>query len=307
MAPATYALSPSYANLFTTAQENSKEVILDIQFMKGTSISIFSPTSTSATYINDIFQVLAPRSQVGNSNIVPTKNLVDAFQMTNGLGINDAGSGFVAANPYVNRDPRLRFSVFVPGDVLPNGAIFNPRPGSGTQDAVGTTFTVSATGFNVKKYVNSEDLTTPTNSGINLILMRYAEVLLTYAEAKIELNQLDASVYTAINSIRQRADVIMPAIAAGKTQSELRTIVRQERLVELAFEGLRFFDIRRWRTAETVMPGKIFGITYVNPSSVLTTVEVPAWTNSWDNRNYLWPVPQIEKEMNPGLGQNTGW
>ncbi|NOT75776.1 MAG: RagB/SusD family nutrient uptake outer membrane protein [Cyclobacteriaceae bacterium] len=289
-----YALNASYKALFTTAQENSKEIIFDIQFIKG-------------TISNDIFSVLAQQSLSSKSLFVPTKVIVDSYEMTNGLAIDAPGSGFNPNSPYANRDPRLSHSVFVPGDILPNGATFNPKPNSTTGDAVGSTFTVSPTGFNVKKYVNAEDLTTPTNSGINLILLRYAEVLLTYAEAKVELNQLDASVYTAINSIRQRADVNMPIILAGKTQTELRAIVRHERMVELAFEGQRYFDIRRWRIAETVMPGKVYGMTYLDPSNVLQTVEVLAWTNSWSSRNYLWPIPQIERDINKSLSQNTDW
>jgi hypothetical protein len=99
----------------------------------------------------------------------------------------------------------------------------------------------------------------------------------------------------------------MPAITSGKTQSELRNIVRHERLVEFAFEGLRFLDIRRWRIAENVMPGKVYGMTYTNTLGNLVTVEVPAWNNTWDNRNYLWPVPQAEYDQNNDLGQNDGW
>jgi hypothetical protein len=289
-----YSLYPTYKNLFTTAAENSAEVIMDIQFVKG-------------TLANDVFSTLAQQSMTAKSLFVPTKAMVDAYQMTNGLDITDPLSGFDPRNPYNNRDPRLKYSVFVPGDVLPNSKVFNPSPTSTTGDAVGSTFTVSPTGFNVKKYVNAEDLTTPTNSGINLILMRYAEVLLIYAEAKTELNQIDASVYDAINKIRQRSDVMMPIIASGKSQDELRQIIRRERLVELAFEGLRFFDIRRWKIAGSVMPGKVYGMTYVDASNNLQTIEVTGWQNYWDDRNYLWPIPQTERDQNPGLGQNTGW
>lgn len=289
-----YNIFPSYKNLFSYTNENNTEVIFDIQFVKG-------------TLANDIFSVLAQRSVNGRNLFVPTKNLVDAYEMTNGLDINAPGSGFNSSTPYVNRDPRLGFSIFVEGDILPNGNVFNPKPTSTTGDAVGSTFLVSPTGYNVEKYVQASDLSTPTNSGINFILMRYAEILLTYAEAKVELDQIDASVYTAINAVRQRPDVSMPAITAGKTQSELRAIVRHERLVELAFEGQRFFDIRRWRIAENVMPGKVYGMTYTDTGGNLQTVEVPAWTNTWADRNYLWPVPQTERDLNVGLGQNPDW
>ncbi len=289
-----YSLYPSYKNLFSYAAENNAEVILDIQFIKD-------------TYSNNLFQQLAPRSVNANSVWVPTKAIVDAYQMVNGSNISDAASGYDPLKPFLNRDPRLRYSIFVPGDSLPNDKIFNPLPNSTTGDAVGSSFVVSATGFNVKKYVNKEDLTTVANNGINIILMRYAEVLLIYAEAKIELNQIDATVYDAINLIRKRGDVNMPAISSGKTQDELRKILRQERLVELAFEAHRFFDMRRWKIAETVMPGKVFGLTYTGTNGSLTTVEVPGFARTWESRYYLWPIPQKEIELDPNLTQNNGW
>jgi hypothetical protein len=289
-----YHLYPSYQKLFSYDAENNPEVILDIQFIKD-------------TYSNNAFAILAPKSQNGNSIYVPTRNLVDAYEMSNGDAIGDAGSGFDPYNPYQNRDPRLLYSIFVPGDSLPNGSIFNPKPDSKTGDAVYSTFVVSPTGYNLKKYVNKEDLSTPGNCGINLILVRYAEVLLTYAEAKTELNQVDASVYDAINEIRQRPDVNMPAIASGKTQDEMRSIIRHERMVELAFEGLRYFDILRWKIAETVMPGKVYGMTYVDDDGNLQTVEVTGWTNLFNSRNYQWPIPQNELDLNSQLTQNPGW
>lgn len=289
-----HSLYSSYANLFNYSAENNPEILLDIQFIKG-------------TFPNTIFSEIAQVSVNGFSRYVPTKNLVDAYEMTNGLSITDPGSGFDPFNPYVNRDPRLRFSVYTEGDILVNGQVFNPKPNSTTGDAVGSTFVVSPTGFNVKKYISATDQTTPTNSGINLILMRYAEVLLIYAEAKVELNTIDASVYDRINMIRQRADVNMPIITGGKTQAQLREIIRHERMVELAFEGQRFFDIRRWRIAEDVMPGKVFGMTYVNPDNELVTVEVLGWENFWSDENYLWPIPQSEREQNSNLTQNPGW
>jgi hypothetical protein len=289
-----YNLYSSYRNLFSYAAENNSEVVLDIQFVND-------------TYANNIFQILAPRSTNANSKWVPTRRIVDAYQMTNGKGISEAGSGYDPENPYSNRDPRLKHSIFVAGEVLPNNAVFNPLPNSTTGDAVGSSFVASPTGFNIRKYVNREDLARQANCGINIMLIRFAEVLLTYAEAKIELNQLDASVYDAINRVRQRADVAMPAITPGKTQTELRSILRQERTVELAFEGHRFFDIRRWRIAESVMPGKVYGLTYKATNGTLLTVEVPGWNQVWDNKNYLWPIPQKEIELNSKLTQNPGW
>lgn len=289
-----YSLYPSYKNLFSYAAEDNQEVILDVQYIKD-------------TFSNNIFSDVAPVSQHGHPQYFPTKTIVDAYDMQNGLPITDSNSGYDPNNPYANRDPRLSYSVLVPGDTLPDGSIFNSYPNSSTGDAVGSTFIVSETGFNEKKYMNKEDLTDPGNCGINIILIRYAEVLLTYAEAKIELNQIDQSVYNAINEVRQRPDVNMPPITTGKTQAQMRQIVRHEREVELAFEGQRFFDIRRWKIAENIMNGDAQGITYPDSNNNLQTVTVPGWTWAWNNRDYLWPIPQTEIELNHNLTQNQGY
>lgn len=291
----TYSLYASYANLFSYAAENSSEVILDKQFIKD-------------LYSNNVFSSMGPYSQrTAGNTYVPTKTLVDAYTMANGKEISDPSGGFDPNNPYNNRDPRLRYSVFVPGDDLPDGKKFDSRPKSGTADAVGNTYLATSTGFVLKKYINKEDLTTGGNCGINIILLRYAEVLLTYAEAKIELNQIDASVYDAINQIRKRSDVQLPVLAAGLSQKQLREAVRKERLVELAFEGLRLYDIRRWKIAEKVMSGDVYGMTYLDGAE-LKTIQITSFTRVFDpNKHYLWPIPQKERELNPDLSQNTGW
>jgi hypothetical protein len=296
MQSGTYALLENYQKLFLYASENNKEVILNKEFLKD-------------SYSNNIFYLIGPYSQKNsNSTYVPTKTLVDAFETADGKSITDATSGFDPFNPYLKRDPRLRFSVYLDGDPLPSGIAFRPNPNSGTADAIGSTYIASTTGFNIKKYINTEDFANPSNSGINIILLRYAEVLLTYAEAKVELNQLDQTVYDAINAVRnKRDDVKQPSIATGQSQAALRTVVRHEREVELAFEGQRLFDIRRWKIAENVMVGPVYGLTYVN-NGQLVTVQSVAFNRVFDKtRHYLWPIPQKETLLDPNLGQNPNW
>ncbi|MEJ7736745.1 MAG: RagB/SusD family nutrient uptake outer membrane protein [Chitinophagaceae bacterium] len=291
-----YSLYPSYEKLFSYAAENNQEVILNREYIKDIQS-------------NNIFTLTTPNSIWPQVNsFVPTKQAVDAYQMSNGKEIRDPASGFNPLDPYTNRDPRLKHSIFVLGDVLPNGKIYNSKPGSGTGDAIGYAENSTATGFNVKKYLNKEDLAQPNNSGINIILLRYAEVLLTYAEAKIEANQIDASVLESINQVRQRPDVNMPPITEVTSQAGLRQVVRQERLVELAFEGLRYFDIRRWRIAENVVPGIIYGMTYADQTGALVTISLPGFLKIFNkDRDYLWPIPQRERELNPKLTQNPNW
>lgn len=292
-----YSLYPQYGKLFSYAAENNPEVILDRQYISSTGLS------------HNVFAMMAPYSQKNaNNTFVPTKRLADAFPMANGLDISDPNSGFDPKNPYKNRDPRLGFTMYLSGDPLPSGITFRPEPNSGTPDAIGNTYLASTTGFALKKYINNEDFAAPGVSGINLILMRYAEILLTYAEAKIELNQLDQTVYDAINQVRNsRTDVKLPSLAAGLSQEQLREAVRRERLVELAFEGLRLFDIRRWKIAEKVQPGNVQGITWLKDGA-LTTVQVQAFNKVFNpNRDYLWPIPQKERDLNKELTQNPGW
>lgn len=290
-----YSIYPSYEKLFTYAAENNSEVLFDIQFVKD-------------TYRNNIFYLQGPYSQLSSEGrYVPNTRLVDAYQMANGKYITDPTSGFDPRNPYAGRDLRLKYSVFLPGDVLPDGKIYNSRPGSGSTDAVGSTFKATNTGFNLEKYINKEDLSSAQNGGVNIIIMRLPEILLTYAEAKIEQNQIDQSVVDAINKVRQRPDVNMPAVTIG-SQADMRKLVRNERLVELSFEGLRLFDIRRWKIAETVMPGKVYGLTYIDNAGALKIVEAIGWVQLFDkNRDYLWPIPQNEIEVNRNLVQNPGW
>lgn len=290
-----YSLYPEYGKLFSYQAENNSEFILTKQRLADVASS-------------NVFQFIGPFSQKNSqNNYVPSKKLTDMFDMADGKPISDATSGFDPFKPYSNRDPRLRFTTFLPGDTLPDGKIFNSTPNSGAPDAVGGTMNATSTGFVVKKYVNKEDNVNPANCGIDFCLLRYAEVLLTYAEAKIELNQTDQSVIDAINLVRSRSDVNMPPISNSLTQAQMREIIRKERTTELAFEGLHLFDIRRWKTAEKVMPGNVYGLTYVENGQIIN-VQVLAFERVFNPaRDYLWPMPQRERELNSNLTQNPGW
>lgn len=290
-----YSLYPSYKELFSYVAENNNEVIFDREYIKNIQS-------------NNIFALTTPNSLFPKSNsFVPTKKIVDSYEMVNGKSISDPQSGFNALDPYINRDPRLKYSIYVIGSMLPNGKIYDSRPGSGTGDAIGFSENSTPTGFNVRKYINEEDMGQPSNSGINLIFIRYAEVLLTYAEAKIEMNQIDESIIEAINKVRKRPDVDMPAIEMG-SQIDLRKVVRHERMVELAFEGLRYFDLRRTKQAEKEIPGIIYGMTYLNADNNFQTISIPGFLKAFDpKRDYLWPIPQREIELNPNLKQNPSW
>ncbi|WP_282016543.1 RagB/SusD family nutrient uptake outer membrane protein [Marinifilum flexuosum] len=301
---AVYTIYPSYQEMFTYKGINNSEVIFDLQEMH-------------EKQWNFTLQNYGPNSVGGWSSGCPLQSLVDSYECTDGNTI-DVSPLFDPNDPYANRDPRLTHSILYPGHDW-RGGVFNSIPGAtypgreiiagdDLTDGTGGQWNKTATGYNWLKYISEDDVDNGDywNGAIHFILIRYAEILLTYAEAKIENDDIDQSVYDAINEVRQRPDVNMPLITTGKSKEQLRTIVRRERRVELAFEGLRLMDIRRWKIAENVMPGVPEGLTYTDPNS---GEEV---TLSWGertfnpNKHYLWPIPQTEIDISH-LEQNPGW
>jgi hypothetical protein len=295
-----FSLHANYAQLFTYAGEGSKEII----FVRG-----YAKTAQATGQNSNVFGEYGPPTNSAAGHVVPIRNLVDAYQMTDGKSIatsplyNPAPYPNAGGTQFDNRDPRLAATILYPGASW-DGGTFDSRPvGLSTKpEAINLgNENVSVTGFNIRKYIDLTDKADRGNGGIDLILMRYADVLLMYAEAKVALGQADASALSAINLVRVRAG--MPALAAV-TEAD----VRYERRVELAFEGLRLFDIRRWKIAATVMPATaVFGIDYLNAAGTKVTAAQPASARAFPARAYLWPIPQSERDLNPNLAQNPGY
>jgi starch-binding outer membrane protein, SusD/RagB family len=283
-----YRLQANYADLTRYAGDNSAELIL-------------TDVREKSVRGQGEFGSLAQGSLLGGSDLVPLRDLVDFYQMKDGLPTSQSTLDTPDA-PYADRDPRMYATLVYPGASY-CGVTYNSLPGSGTADEIRKDFNTTSTGFNFIKYVDCADRNDRGNSGVDYILMRYADVLLMFAEAKIEQNELDASVYDAINAVRTRAG--MPAITAGKTQPQLRDAVRYERRAEFVLEGRRLFDIRRWRIAEQVMPGQKFGIDYVEGGQVKKYVADNRTFNA--GRDYLWAIPQRELGLAEGLKQNPGY
>lgn len=292
-----YSLFPSYVDLFRPQNENNSEVILDVQYKENDSE-------------NWVLGVLSSSSFGGWSSVVPTQALVDGYEMANGKTITEAGSGFDPKDPYANRDPRLQASVVVPGSLF-EGRYYNPIESSSSDFYLGDNN--SKTGYSIRKHAPFlSDFADIWNTGQNAIVIRYAEVLLGYAEAKIELGQTDQSVYDAINKVRERAGMpkVDQAVYAG--QAKLRELVRRERNVELALEGLRLFDIQRWKIGEEVMNAKLYGapLGTVDPTNgklTLGSEHIFVEDRIFSAKNYLWPVPQAQIDVNKNLKQNPGF
>ncbi len=318
-----YALHNSFPELFTYAGTSSKEIILALQYLK-----------TSNVRVHSVPYAFLSRNAQGASNKVPSQSLVDAFECTDGLTV-DQSHLYNPQKPYDNRDPRLGYTVALPGSIFFNYQFETNKDSTkcwnynaatpvriDNQDAINTY--ASFTGYCWRKYVDLQDQADPKNSALNITLIRYAEVLLTYAEAKIEAGQIDQSVYDAINAVRKRATVNMPPVTTGLTQEALRSVVRRERLYELAGEGLRFFDIRRWKIAERAMAGPLYGriprgllakapVIDVNGVADYSAVpnrssmRVVETRNFNPARDYLWPIPAIEINTDNRLVQNPNY
>ena len=287
----------------------------------------------------------------GYTNDNPSWELFCAFLCTDGLPI-DESSLFDPREPFKNRDPRCSATIVEFGS-RHLGFEFNPHPealtclnySTGLQQKNEDNRNVyTKTSYNAmawKKGVD-EDWIDVYTVDPDKIIMRFADVLLMYAEAKIELNEIDQSVLDAINMVRARAyGVDKSNIAAYPSvttmdQGQLRKIVRLERRMELAHEGIRYMDIIRWRLAEKVLTRNIYGL--LNPADIIEKVvkpglwfypEVPVIDEDGcadflpmyekgyirllgerrfdKSKQYLWPIPDTEININPKLEQNPGY
>lgn len=294
-----YQLFPSYEGLFLPENELNNEVIFDMGY-----------TLSLRTW-SEMYDAI-PISVGGRINaFAPTQELVDDYIMKNGKAIHESGSGYDENNPYQNRDPRFDATIVYHGFQWKksNGSTSTIyiKPGSSANagasnldEYAGPGQNSTATGYYIRKYF---DPTAPEGmaAGLNLILMRYADVLLMYAEAKNELGEMNETVWNqTIRPIRQRAG-FSDASALNYPTGNLRELIRRERRTELAIEGLRLFDIRRWGIIETVMNGSPRGAKFADGNSQYITLDQRRFNK---DRDYLFAIPQSQRDKNKNLTQN---
>jgi hypothetical protein len=298
-----YGLCSNYESLFWEKSQDTpdrnQEVIFEVRYSYPDWGSGVSPFYT------------VPEGGWNSDN--PTQSLVDAYETKNGLSIQNDPT-YDPDHPYQNRDPRFYATIIYPGESW-NGRVYNPLQPVGPDEYYNSSHgNRSRTGYGLRKWCAPADtlMHAPDDSqGINFIVIRYAEVLLTYAEALIELNQNLPDAAAAINQVRAR--VGMPPVTATD-QAGLRACVRNERRVELAFEGLRWYDIKRWKIGSQVMNGPVYG---VRPGTINMTTQQITWLSPnhitvgpvrvWNDRNYYFPIPQEDIDASPILFQNPGW
>lgn len=264
-----YTLFPDPRGTFLFENEGNSEVIFDLQYK-------FPEFVHSMDITLDLYNEVAPLA-----------DLVNDFYMANGKPITDPTSEFDPKNPYLNRDSRFYATINYPGGKY-KGVVVTPT-------------TYPQTGYGQKKYTIYKDNDIPVSvksvstSDLNYIFLRYADVLLMYAEAQNEAVGPDQSVYDALKLIRLRAK--MPEFTPGLAKEQMRQEIRHERRIELAGEGMYYFDIRRWRTAEVVMNADIYNYKGVKFG-----------TRKFNkDRDYLWPIPTVALQTNSALIQNPGY
>lgn len=295
-----YGLFSDYAGLFYSNNENNKEVVFDIQYA-----SVMRPKN-----INQYWGVPMVAKGAGWGSSDPTQNLVDCYEFTDGKTETEGSALAVPNQPYKNRDKRFYASIIYDGSIW-RGTVINTRLGIANNaneiNITGKTGNCGKTGYFIKKLLDSTIYSTPsTLDGTNFIVLRYAEVLLNYAEAINELSGPDASVYDAVDKIRQRAG--QPNLPAGLSQDGMRQRIRRERRIELAFEGKYFYDIMRWKTAENIFSQPIMGMKITSSGGILTYTKIPVRTVTFDPlRGYLQPIPQYALDQNSLLVQNPNY
>jgi hypothetical protein len=303
-----YSLYPDYQNIFL--DENNEEVVWVKKFELPDKTHQSNAGGTSGAGW-DVYN--SPRSFVGPNDAgwvgnCPTQNFVDAYEMVDGQA-QDVSPLFDPANPFDNLDPRFDATVVHDGSEF-RGEVMEMYPG-GKHDLPGAN---TPTGYYTRKF-HREDVPVYTLAGDqDWLFIRYAEVLLNYAEAQNEASGPDGSVYDAINEIRARPSVNMPALPVGLNQADMRTRIRNERRIELVYEEHRYYDIRRWRIAENVVNGPMEGIEMTSydfeDDGVVDSVGYTRFefeTRTFPQKLYVMPIRQSEMDKSPGLTQISGW
>ena len=269
---------------------------------------------------NDLEADNYPPSIYGKGRINPTQNLVDAFPAANGYPIANAKSGFDAENPYANRDPRLAKYIIFNGQTAGSGSsvINTQADNSANLDGLNKDVSKSTrTGYYMKKLLRQDiNLDPNVNSKQNhyTARIRYTELYLDYAEAANEAygptGGSGFSAYDVIKAIRQRAgikdengqDPYLESIKNDK--DKMRELIRNERRIELCFEGFRFWDLRRWKL-DITEEAKGVSITNVGAGKKYETISVEK--RNFKENGYYGPVPYDQILNFPSLAQNKGW
>jgi hypothetical protein len=298
-------LAPTYSNLWATDNYNNTNTTCEIIFGRRVG-----STSTFESYNYPV------GIEGGNGGNCPTQTLVDAYEMQKtGLGINETGSGYDASNPYTGRDPRFELTIAKNGDTWPTSyatVLQTYQNGANAEPLTGGT----PTGYYLKKYCHGTiNLASSSKYKVDnhtWITFRLGEFYLNMAEALYKYlgsptatsSQFPTSAIEYINKVRAR--VSMPNFPTTLSNDAFWSKYTNERMVELAFEGHRFWDVRRWKEADKYFKSiQEMKLTKNDDGTITYTRKTVS--RQWADKMYLFPVPQTEIMKDPNLTQNTGW
>ncbi|MDQ6901390.1 MAG: RagB/SusD family nutrient uptake outer membrane protein [Bacteroidota bacterium] len=309
----SYALVSSFPAIFSTNNKYNSEVISDLGYSK--------PNRTWGDW-SDLgpFYTGPGAVAASNSNLVPTQDLVESYLTLDGKAITDPASGYDVDNEYVNRDPRLTYTVVYDGyqwvNQLGNTQTIHIKPGTvadlSSPDAKNLYGGGKGTssGYFWRKYFDPT-VNDGFSYGEDIIIQRWAEVLLMEAEAKTMLGQMNATVWDGtIKALRTRAGFTNPLALnyPGNTTMSMIDQVRNERRSELALESLRYDDIKRWKIAEVVLNhptgSEVRGAKFASNNTAFIKLVVRTFNPA---KHYLWPIPTESLQTDPKLTQNPGW
>ncbi|MDF9797939.1 hypothetical protein OKW21_003202 [Catalinimonas alkaloidigena] len=292
-----HSIDPDYESLFNGTNETSPEII-------------FSTIYLSDLAGNGLLQHGFPAVRGGWHIFNPLGSLVESYEFIDGTPFSYENPLYNPEDVRENRDPRLGYTVLVNNQEF-GEAMYITHPDSvNSIDQLTTTRQATRTGFGMKKFMLESFSGDLGNSGIDLPIIRYAEILLGYLEAKLEAGDpIDQALLDAtINQVRGRASVNMPPVTETDPDA-LRTILRRERRNEFAFEGIRYWDLIRWRTAHEVLQGNFYGASFPNAVNLRQDGDEVDPYSRWfvtkknfrEDVDYQWPIPQGEININPNL------
>lgn len=300
-----HIIDPRYKAIFEEEGENSKEIILSTNCVAG----LYGNPQNQRNY--------HPAFYGGYSEDNVFQNLVDDYLMNDGLPIEESPL-YDPENPYENRDPRMYASLFLPQYTEFRGELYLAHPDLTNE---GIASLVGATGYGWKKYVTEGYSGDQGSSGDDIILIRYAEVLLGYLESKLENGEsiTQDMLDQTINKVRAREEVNMPPVTETNPDA-LREILRRERRIEFALERLiRYMDIRRWGIFMDVMNRQFYGMKLTDDPGNYTGYPVETTgkyrghykvldkTGTVTPEMALAPIPLYEIDINSSLEQNPGY
>ena len=266
----SYSIAPTYRGLFCNdlgEQKNNPEYIFAVNYL--------GPNNNATSFFDwGVFNNYIGTADAGGG-IDPLMNLVAEYEFVDGSDFSESNPLYNPGNTYENRDPRMAKTMCT--DVCTFEGGFTHKPAG-----------ASFTGYYFWKIISEDDAKDPrsNNWSSNWPLMRYAEVLLMYAEAANEVDGPTEMVQSALNQIRARGDIQMPPVPTNLTKEQMRDKIRRERRIELAFEGFRYNDLKRWKIAE---------------KRLNMSAEEAIIPRTFEKRNYRFPIPQSEIDKSRGV------